>query len=175
MKGAMLTHRNFVAAVAGSYHNLNGDANDVSISYLPLAHIFGRICDVTALAVGSRIGYFNGDMLLLVDDIQVLKPTIMASVPRLLNRIYAKVAASTIQAPGAAGALSRRGIAVKLENLNNNKGYTHPVWDRLVFNKVKKVLGGNMRVIITGSAPIGKDIMQFLRVAFCCDIREGKK
>ncbi|CAO3628941.1 unnamed protein product [Cunninghamella echinulata] len=172
-KGAMLTHRNFVAAISGSHFNTSGTVNDVNISYLPLAHIFGRVCDATAIACGSRIGYFGGDMLLLVDDIQELKPTIMATVPRLLNRIYAKVAASTVQAPGAVGALSRRGIAVKLENLQNGKGYTHPVWDRLVFNKVKKVLGGNMRIMITGSAPIGKDIMQFLRVAFCCDIREG--
>lgn len=170
----MLTHRNFVAAITGSHFNTSGTVNDINISYLPLAHIFGRVCDATAIACGSRIGYFGGDMLLLVEDIQELKPTIMATVPRLLNRIYAKVAASTIQAPGAVGALSRRGIAVKLENLQNGKGYTHPVWDRLVFNKVKKVLGGNMRIMITGSAPIGKDIMQFLRVAFCCDIREGK-
>ncbi|KAI8077880.1 uncharacterized protein BX664DRAFT_287488 [Halteromyces radiatus] len=172
-KGAMLSHRNFVSAVSGSYYNVDGSPDDVSISFLPLAHIFGKVTDTLAIAFGSRIGYFAGDMTTLVDDIQELKPTFMAAVPRLLNRIYAKIAASTINAPGMVGALARRGVAVKLENLANQKGFTHPVWDRLLFNKVKQALGGNMRVMVTGSAPIGKDIMQFLRIALCCDIREG--
>ncbi|CAO3598667.1 unnamed protein product [Absidia cylindrospora] len=172
-KGVMLTHRNFVSAISGSYYNLGGNPNDISISFLPLAHIYAKVTDNLSIAFGSRIGYFGGDMLTLVDDIQELKPSMMAAVPRLLNRIYAKIAASTINAPGMVGALARRGVAAKLENLENQKGYTHAFWDRLLFNKVKQALGGNMRVMVTGSAPIGKDIMQFLRVALCCDIREG--
>ncbi|KAI8384984.1 uncharacterized protein BYT42DRAFT_564291 [Radiomyces spectabilis] len=172
-KGAMLSHANFVSAVSGSWKMLGGDENDVSISYLPLAHIFGRITDMLALCFGGRLGYFSGDMNTLVDDIQVLKPTVFATVPRLLNRIYAKLVQSTIDAPGATGALSRRAVATKLANLEQGKGYTHAFWDRLVFNKVKQALGGNVRVMVTGSAPIGKDVMQFLRIAFCCDVREG--
>ncbi|KAI8067844.1 hypothetical protein BC940DRAFT_300590 [Gongronella butleri] len=172
-KGAMLTHANFVAAVAGSYVSLGGDENDINISYLPLAHIFGRVSDSVAIAYGARVGYFSGDMLTLMEDVQALKPTVMPSVPRLLNRVYDKIAASTVNAPGIVGGLARKAVAAKLENLANQKGYTHPLWDRLLFNKVKQALGGNMRVMITGSAPIGKDVMQFLRVVLCCDIREG--
>ncbi|CEG76360.1 hypothetical protein RMATCC62417_11262 [Rhizopus microsporus] len=172
-KGAMLTHRNFVAALSASQSNLGGTADDVCISYLPLAHIYGRISDIMILTVGGRLGFFSGDMNTLVDDIQVLKPTVFASVPRLLNKIYGKLVASTIQAPGVTGALARRAVAAKLANLEAGKGYTHPLWDRLIFNKVKQALGGNVRIMITGSAPIGRDVMQFLRIAFCCDIREG--
>lgn len=169
----MLTHRNFVAALSASQFNLGGNADDVCISYLPLAHIYGRISDMMILTVGGRLGFFSGDMNTLVDDIQVLKPTVFASVPRLLNKIYGKLVASTIQAPGVTGALARRAVAAKLANLEAGKGYTHPLWDRLIFNKVKQALGGNVRIMVTGSAPIGKDVMQFLRIAFCCDIREG--
>ncbi|ORX59814.1 acetyl-CoA synthetase-like protein [Hesseltinella vesiculosa] len=172
-KGAMLTHSNFVAAVSGTYYQLGGDSSDISISYLPLAHIFGRVADNVAIAHGGRLGYFSGDMLTLMEDVQALKPSVMPTVPRLLNRVYDKIAASTVNAPGLVGNLARRGVAAKLENLANQKGYTHPLWDRLLFNKVKQALGGNMRVMITGSAPIGKDVMQFLRVVLCCDIREG--
>ncbi|KAI8993667.1 hypothetical protein BDB01DRAFT_832453 [Pilobolus umbonatus] len=172
-KGAMLTHRNVVAAVSASYVTLGATQNDISISYLPLAHIFGRLTDILALTHGSRLGYFCGNIDTLVEDIQELKPTVFASVPRLLNRIYGKIVASTINAPGVAGALSRRGVAVKKANLDAGLGYTHGFWDRLLFNKVKKALGGNVRLIITGSAPIAKDVMQFLRIALCCDIREG--
>lgn len=172
-QGALLTHGNFVAAVSASVFNLGGTQDDITISYLPLAHIFGRVCDTINFYLGGRLGYFSGDINVLVEDIQELKPTIFASVPRLLNRIYGKIVASTIEAPGATGALARRAVAAKLANLEAGKGFTHPFWDRLIFNKVKKALGGNVRIIVTGSAPIGKDVMQFLRVALCCDIREG--
>ncbi|KAI8085806.1 uncharacterized protein B0P05DRAFT_570009 [Gilbertella persicaria] len=172
-KGAMLTHRNFVSALSASYKALGGNEHDATISYLPLAHIFGRITDMVTLCCGGRLGYFGGDMNLLVEDVQELKPTVFATVPRLLNRIYGKLVASTINAPGTTGALARRAVATKLANLEAGKGYTHPFWDRLIFNKVKQALGGNVRIMVTGSAPIGKDVMQFLRIAFCCDIREG--
>ncbi|KAF7729314.1 hypothetical protein EC973_004570 [Apophysomyces ossiformis] len=172
-KGAMLSHRNFVSAVSASSQSMDARIDDVSISYLPLAHIFGRISDMTILCVGARIGYFGGDMNLLVEDIQELKPTFMSTVPRLLNRIYSKIALQTIEAPGAKGALCRRAVATKIANLESGKGYTHALYDRLVFNKVKLALGGRMRAMLTGSAPIGKDVMQFLRVALCCEIREG--
>ncbi|KAG2232064.1 hypothetical protein BDF21DRAFT_492852 [Thamnidium elegans] len=172
-KGAMLTHGNFVAALSASYLNLGGTSDDVSISYLPLAHIFGRVCDMLCLCFGGRLGYFAGDMNTIVEDIQAVKPTVFATVPRLLNRVYGKIVASTVNAPGTTGALARRGIATKLANLEAGNGYTHAFWDRLIFNKVKQALGGNVRIMVTGSAPIGKDVMQFLRVALCCDIREG--
>ncbi|KAI8389388.1 hypothetical protein BD560DRAFT_344284 [Blakeslea trispora] len=172
-KGAMLTHRNFVSALSSSYTLLKGSQNDISLSYLPLAHIFGRITDMATICSGGRLGYFAGDMNTLVEDVQELKPTVFATVPRLLNRIYGKLVASTINAPGTTGALARRAVAAKLANLEAGKGYTHAVWDRLIFNKVKQALGGNIRIMVTGSAPIGKDVMQFLRIAFCCDIREG--
>lgn len=172
-KGAMITHRNVVAAVSASYTSLGCNPNDVSISYLPLAHIFGRMSDILALCNGNRLGYFSGSIDTLIEDIQELKPTVFPSVPRLLNRIYGKIVGATINAPGLTGALARRGVATKMENLVNGKGYTHAFWDRLLFNKVKQALGGNVRLIVTGSAPIAKDVMQFLRIGLCCDIREG--
>lgn len=169
----MLTHRNFVSALAATYTNVGGTSDDICISYLPLAHIFGRISDALLLTLGGRIGFFSGDMNTLVEDIQVLKPTVFPSVPRLLNKIYGKLVASTVQASGVTGALARRAVDAKLSNLEAGKGFTHSFWDRLIFNKVKQALGGNVRIIVTGSAPIGQDVIQFLRVAFCCEIREG--
>ncbi|KAI8874904.1 acetyl-CoA synthetase-like protein [Backusella circina FSU 941] len=172
-KGVMLTHRNFVSSMKAGETLYDSKADDSCISYLPLAHIYGRICEMILFMVGGRVGYSSGDVSLIVEDIQELKPTNFPSVPRLLNRVYAKIAASTIEAPGVTGALARHAVAVKLANLEAGKGYTHPFWDRLIFNKVKKALGGNVRLIATGSAPIGRDVMQFLRVVLCCDIREG--
>ncbi|KAF9431843.1 hypothetical protein BGZ76_011633 [Entomortierella beljakovae] len=172
-KGAMLTHRNFVAAIASNREGLNFNQEDTVISFLPLAHIFGRVVDTLFMSVGGKIGYFRGDILLLLEDVAELRPTFFPAVPRLLNRIYAKLVASTIEAPGLVGALARRGVATKLANLAAGKGVHHALWDRLLFNKVKMALGGRVQAILTGSAPIAKEVLSFLRIAFGCVVLEG--
>ncbi|KAG0040912.1 hypothetical protein BGZ82_006785 [Podila clonocystis] len=172
-KGAMLTHKNFVATVATNREGLGMSPDEVVISYLPLAHIYGRVVDTNATFSGCKIGYFRGDVALLMEDIQELRPTFFPTVPRLLNRIYAKIVASTIEAPGLVGALSRRAVATKLANLEAGKGVHHPLWDRLLFNKIKMALGGRVEVLLTGSAPIAKEVLNFIRIAFCCVVTEG--
>jgi len=133
----------------------------------------GRVADTNASFSGCRIGYFKGDVMTLMDDVVELKPTYFSAVPRLLNRLYARLVAATIDAPGLAGALARKGVAVKLANLEAGKGVHHPLWDRLIFNKVKMALGGRVQIMLTGSAPIAKEVLNFLRVCFSCYVVEG--
>lgn len=133
----------------------------------------GRVVDTCSMYGGGKIGYFRGDILLLLEDVAELRPTFFPAVPRLLNRIYAKLVASTIEAPGLVGALARRGVAAKMANLAAGKGVNHALWDRLLFNKVKMALGGRVQVILTGSAPIAKEVLSFLRIAFGCVVLEG--
>jgi len=52
--------------------------------------------------------------------------------------------------------------------LKQNGAVTHCVWDKLVFSKVKAMLGGNVKLMITGSAPISGEVLDFLKIAFCC-------
>ncbi|KAG0270750.1 hypothetical protein BGZ95_001569 [Linnemannia exigua] len=167
-KGAMLTHKNFVATVGTNREGMILTPDDVLISFLPLAHIMGRVVDTCLMYAGGKIGYFRGDILLLLEDVGELRPTFFPAVPRLLNRIYAKLVASTIEAPGLVGALARRGVATKMANLAAGKGVNHALWDRLLFNKIKMALGGRVQVILTGSAPIAKEVLSFLRIAFGC-------
>ncbi|KAI8600989.1 hypothetical protein EDD21DRAFT_375648 [Dissophora ornata] len=172
-KGAMLSHKNFIVAVATNVEVMTLTPDDTLISFLPLAHIMGRYLDTIVTFSGAKLGYFHGDMLALLDDVAELKPTFFPAVPRLLNRIYSKLIAATIEAPGLVGALARRGVAAKLANLEAGKGLNHPLWDRLLFNKIKMVIGGNVQCMVTGSAPIAKEVLNFLRVAFGCVIVEG--
>ena len=65
--------------------------DDIHISYLPLAHMMERIVQAMFLQGGGRIGFYRGDVKLLIEDIQALRPTAFVSVPRLLNRVYDKV------------------------------------------------------------------------------------
>jgi len=169
----MLTHKNFIAAVSTNVESVTMGPEDTIISFLPLAHIMGRFIDSFSMYAGSRVGYFRGDILTLLDDMVELKPTFFPAVPRLLNKIYAKLVAATIEAPGLVGALARKGVAVKLANLEAGKGVHHALWDRLLFNKVKMALGGNVKSIVTGSAPIAKEVLNFLRIAFGCVFLEG--
>ncbi|CAI2191239.1 3162_t:CDS:10, partial [Funneliformis geosporum] len=165
-KGALLTHSNFIAANSSVTQIFGGDQDD-------LAHIFGRSVEIAAVGYCCSIGYYHGDILSLIDDIAELKPTLFPSVPRLLTRIYAKLQQATVDAPGIKGTLSRKAVAAKLERLEGGQGYTHPLWDRLIFNKIKQLLGGCVRLIITGSAPIDASVLQFLRIAFSTEIIEG--
>ncbi|KAF9900814.1 hypothetical protein EC991_006873 [Linnemannia zychae] len=172
-KGAILTHANFVAAMAASEIGHALTPSDTGISYLPLAHVFGRAMEIFIYSTGGRIGYSSGDPLRILEDVATLQPTFFPTVPRLLNRIYSRVYTLTAGAPGLAGALARRGLAVKLANLKAGLGNKHAFWDRLLFNKVRMALGGKVERIMTASAPISAEVLSFIRVAFCVDISEA--
>eukprot|EP00064_Thunnus_orientalis_P006755 superscaffoldBa00000719_g6773 len=94
-KGAMITHGNIASNTSSVIKILEGSfviqQEDVSISYLPLAHMFERMIQVSMFCHGARVGFYQGDISLLMDDIKTLKPTFFPVVPRLLNRIYDKV------------------------------------------------------------------------------------
>lgn len=91
-KGVMLSNKNIIAPAVIASKNLDDISNnDITISYLPLAHSFEQDVFTLCLIYGVKIGYYSGDVLKLVDDLQVLKPTFFPSVPRLFNRIYGKV------------------------------------------------------------------------------------
>ncbi|KAF9541450.1 hypothetical protein EC957_003069 [Mortierella hygrophila] len=172
-KGAILTHANFVAAVAASEIGYILTPDDTGISYLPMAHVFGRALEILLFSTGGRIGYSTGDPLRILEDVSVLQPTFFPTVPRLLNRIYARVYALTAGAPGFAGVVARRALAVKLANLKAGLGNKHAFWDRVLFNKVRMALGGKVERIMTASAPISAEVLSFIRVAFCVDISEA--
>lgn len=67
----------------------------------------------------------------------------------------------------------QRALAAKLENLKTDGSFVHPCWDAVVFKKMKQLLGGEVRLMVTASAPLAADVMDFLKVCFCCDLREG--
>lgn len=91
-KGAILTHENIVSAMAGAMSAaLPLTAADRHLSYLPLAHIFERIVQCQIYVNGASIAFYRGDPLLLIDDMQACRPTILPAAPRVLNKIYDKV------------------------------------------------------------------------------------
>ena len=102
-----------------------------------------------------------------------MKPAIFASVPRLWNRIYARIKGAMDGATGCKKWLIDRGVAAKLANLNETGTVKHGCYDALLFGKVAKVLGGNVKLMGTGSAPLDKAVVEYLKICFSCPMLEG--
>ena len=175
-KGAMLTHANFAAALAGvDSSGVELRPDDLHLSYLPLAHVFERIVGAALIHRGASMGFFSGDVALLMDDLATLRPTIFPSVPRLFNRIHDKIKARVHASGGVVQALFEYAYASKAFYLETAAGghTQHSVWDAVVFARMRELLGGRVRLMITGSAPIAPAVKEFLQVVFCCPVLEG--
>jgi long-chain acyl-CoA synthetase len=177
-KGVILTHKNVMANVASvRWLAENGKCflstpNDVHISYLPLAHVFELVNTATMIYGGAAIGFYQGNTLKLLDDIAELKPTVFISVPRLLNRVYDRVMAGVQAKGGFTQWMFTTAFNTKKNGLNKGN-VDHWMWDRVVFAPIRAKLGGRVRTILSGAAPISADVMDFLRIAFSTDVYEG--
>ncbi|CAD8168829.1 unnamed protein product [Paramecium octaurelia] len=172
-KGAILSHSNFISAIASTQATDAGiNSTDVHISYLPLPHVMERLIILTMLYTGATIGFYRGDPNLLKEDIQKLRPTVFASVPRLYNKFYDGIKAKINEVTGFKKAFAERAIRVKLENLRSEAKYTSGLYDK-AFQGVRDLFGGRCRIMITGSAPIQQEVIDFLKISACCPILEG--
>uniref|UniRef100_A0AAY5EZE2 Arachidonate--CoA ligase n=1 Tax=Electrophorus electricus TaxID=8005 RepID=A0AAY5EZE2_ELEEL len=193
-KGAMLTHGNVVANCAGKLRPNHHDTlisflplahmfervveihcmlnhADIHISYLPLAHMFERVVQNVILVNGAKIGYFQGDIRMLMDDLKALKPTVFPVVPRLLNRMFDKIfgQANTPLKRWLLDFATRR----KESELRSGVVRKDSMWDKIIFSKVQASLGGRVRLMITGAAPVSPTVLTFLRAALGCQFYEG--
>ncbi|KAL4239229.1 hypothetical protein ACF0H5_000046 [Mactra antiquata] len=176
-KGAMLSQKNCLSSVLAcvdlfNRNNLVVNKDDCIVSYLPLAHSYERLCEACMYSCGGRIGFFQGDVRKLMDDIKELQPTVFPSVPRLLNRVYDKVMAGT-SASAIKSRLLNWGLSAKEKDISNGVIRNDSMWDKIVFKKVQQSLGGKVRLITTGSAPLSPKILMFLRCCAGCPVLEG--
>lgn len=166
-KGVLLTHGNLIADAAGCVSSgiIELSMEDIHLSYLPLAHMFEQLIILLITYSGARVGFFRGDVRKhLFDDIQSLKPTIFPSVPKLFSRINDKVMQAMNEYPSWKRNLFKTAFNAKIRRLHTDGIYTHYLWDKLVFRKIQNLLGGNVRVMITGSAPVSPHVLDFMRV-----------
>lgn len=186
-KGCVHTHAMAIAAVSGALYSAGmntleqdietegvfNPGEEVYLSYLPLPHIMERLLFVSYMSIGARIGFFRGDVDGLVDDIQTLAPTVFASVPRLYNRIYDKIRAKIQSKGGMALWLFEHALKDKVRNYHQHGQLTHWLWDRVIFAKLKASLGGRVKCMLTGAAPLSKPVYDFISVAFGCPVIQG--
>ncbi|NXY71129.1 ACSL5 ligase, partial [Glareola pratincola] len=174
-KGAMLTHQNVVANAAAflrcTENTVDCTSSDITMSYLPLAHMFERVVQTVVYSCGAKVGFFQGDIKLLTDDMKTLKPTLFPVVPRLLNRIYDKIQ-SGAKSP-VKRCLLNFAVMMKMAEIKQGIIRNDSIWDKLIFKKVQETMGGRVRVMVTGAAPISPSVLTFLRAALGCQIFEA--
>ncbi|GKZ00101.1 hypothetical protein MPSEU_000963500 [Mayamaea pseudoterrestris] len=175
-KGALMTHRNFVSTAAGM-HRVISDSEphmfDRHLSYLPLAHIFERVVSAQLLMAGGSIAFYRGDPTLLIEDLQACRPTMLPVAPRVLNKIFDKIHAGIASTGGMKKKIFDAALAAKTEGLKHGR-LAHPLYDRLLFNKIKKGLGMDyVRFMVSGSAPLSENVMTFYRCLLGVGVVEG--
>lgn len=140
------------------------------LSYLPLPHVLERELLYVILYAGGAIVYYSGDVQKIKDDLALVKPTVFVSVPRLFSRFYDAIKKKFGEIEGFSKTALDHGLSKKLNNVSTNGGYTHKVYDPLFFNKTKAALGGRVRLMISGSAPLLPEVHKFLKVAMCAPL-----
>lgn len=174
-KGAMISHKNLVCSLAGVETVIPFEqiGKIIHISYLPLAHVFERLLLTFVAFHDGKYGLFNGDVRKIKEDLQILKPTIFPSVPRLFNKFFDKMQAGMRDLSGCKASLAHKAVTTKLNNLEKSGSYKSFLYDALVFKKMKNALGGDVKFMVTASAPISDEVKKFLKIAMSCPFTEG--
>ncbi|TNN10944.1 Long-chain-fatty-acid--CoA ligase 4 isoform 2 [Schistosoma japonicum] len=173
-KGVEMTHENLVSAIAGHLQRLPKLRSnyDIYVGYLPLAHVLELTCELSCVIMGVRIGYSNPQTLTdtssrikrdyCLGDVSLLRPTLFASVPIILERI-SKAVWEKVNAGGEfLQALFKFAYAYKCRRIHG--GFPSFLVDRLVFRKVRSLMGGRIRYIVCGGAPLSEDSQLFTNI-----------
>eukprot|EP01006_Ploeotia_vitrea_P010177 TRINITY_DN26319_c0_g1_i1.p1 TRINITY_DN26319_c0_g1~~TRINITY_DN26319_c0_g1_i1.p1 ORF type:complete len:694 (+),score=103.62 TRINITY_DN26319_c0_g1_i1:51-2132(+) len=179
-KGVMISHSNVIAAVATAERRLldmvKSVRDPIYLGYLPLAHILEMVSELVSLTNGSAIGYGNPRSLTDTNarphgDISEFKPTTFAGVPRVYDTIKKGVELQVHNSGGLKQYMFNKAFAAKQKALA--KGKDTPLWNKLVFKKLKAKLGGNVVHMVSGGAPMNASTQEFMRICFCCSVGQG--
>ena len=173
-KGVMLTHGNFLSNCRAIHEVMPIGADDSTLSFLPLSHVFERTAGYYfVLYVGGRIAYAEG-LETVPANLLEIRPTLLTGVPRFYEKTVERIREAVRSAPAIrrwifswALRVGLRRTKILLENrpLPPIVSLTHRIADRLVFSKLRARLGGRLRFCISGGAPLSKEIAEFFYAA----------
>jgi len=173
-KGAMVTHEALESTINCMDHTgFEYFEDDIYLSFLPYAHIMETLIFALIMTHGRTFALYSGNPRNLTQDAQIVKPTIMTSVPRIFQRIYEGIQKELSKESKLNQAIFNKAIDIKMKDLKENGILTNPFLDYLIFGKCRNILGGRMRFMLVGSAPMDPNLMNFLQCALSCKIVEG--
>jgi len=173
-KGVMMTHGNLLASVRALPIRLGElrENREIYVGYLPIAHVLELVAELSMLMTGIRLAYSSP--LTIVDtstgikkgqmgDLRVLKPTIMAAVPLILERFTKAVRDNVAKSSILKRTVFRKAYNYKLKKVEAGKNT--PFLDKLIFKKISSaVLGGEVQFIFCGAAALSKEVQEFIHV-----------
>ena len=169
-KGVMLTHANFCSNVVDSNDGVVfRPGEDIALSFLPLAHVYGRMLDYVQIFNGVTVAYVEA-VEMVAQALLELHPTILAAVPRVFEKIYAKIMEQGTQNTGVKRKIFDWAMEVAKRSWawRSGEGTAGPgvkfqwlIADKLVYSKIRQGTGGRLRIVFSGGAPLSKDLAEF--------------
>jgi len=172
-KGCVLTHRNWLAAVDMYAEQVAFGERPIVFLFLPLAHSLARVAQLVTLDIGGTLAFWSGDARRVMDDVGSLRPTHLPVVPRVLEKIHARVLDSVEQADALrrrafriALSLGRRRAAARRREAAGMRmppalALAHRLADRFVLASVRDVFGDRLEQLLVGAAPVGPEVLAF--------------
>jgi long-chain acyl-CoA synthetase len=168
-KGVMLTHANLVSNMRAAAAALDISQDDVALSFLPLSHAFERMVSFVYLFAGVTI-VFAESFDTIARDLLKVRPMVLTGVPRVYEKLHARIVETAQKAGGAKSAIFRWAVHAGLARARAVLRGRTPgpltalqaaLAERLVFSTVREKLGGRLRFVASGSAPLSDNVMEF--------------
>jgi len=173
-KGCVITHGNYRAMLDMVNENSVIEGEDVSYLFLPLAHSFALLIQLGSFDLGATLAYWERDPLKILPNLAELKPTYFPSVPRIFEKIYTAATSAIEKEGGLKKAVFNWAIGVgkrmrEVERSGREPGFLlrrqYAFADKRVLAKIRGLFGGNLRLAVSGAAPINPEILRFFDAA----------
>ena len=185
-KGVMLTHKCMVSALISLINIAERTCGTVKktdsyIGFLPLAHVLELLAENVMLALGIGVGYSSPNSLIdsstmvmpgAKGDATILRPAVMAAVPAVVDRVYKGI--NNLVNAGGPFMTDFIDFCIRYKATWVKRGYDTPIMNKLVFKRFAASLGGSLRVMLVGGAPLAEEAHTFLRTALGIHLHQGK-
>ena len=175
-KGVMLCQRNLICVLETCIYasSLPLDEYGCHVSFLPLAHIFERMVISGFMGAAAKVGFISGSVkTTLMEDISILGPTLLFTVPKVLQTIRMKVFDGFNALGGWKKKLAYKAYYTKLENYKKYGIVTHAIYDQIVFKKIRAMFGNRIKVVLCASAPMPKELADDFKIFLSVPVIEG--
>ena len=169
-KGAMITHANIISVLQNYHHIFQYYQDDLTVSFLPMAHASERNGGFYArINTGTPTAYATSIAAVLL-ELQEIRPTVFGSVPRLFEKAHARIFSELAKKPPFLQKIFRQAEQTGREWFRGRETGEQPglmqrlqfgLADRIIFKKIRDAFGGRVRAMVTGAAPISRDILEF--------------
>jgi len=173
-KGCIISHGNYRAMLDMVQESSVIEGEDLTYLYLPLAHSFALLIQLGSFDLGATLAYWERDPQKILPNLAELKPTYFPSVPRIFEKIYAAATSAIEKEGGLKKAIFNWAIEVGKKMRDAERAGREPGFllrrqyafaDKRVLSKIRGLFGGNLRLAVSGAAPINPDILRFFDAA----------